>query len=112
MLPFRSELDEVVRGDRSIWAKMAACAAVTTALVIGGLVKMTGDEHLNVELSAPLVAACVIGSSVAGAGLALALALKDVVRRRVGEGERVNPILRVFSGRASGRSSCGLSQFS
>lgn len=95
--PFRKELEDLFRGDRSAPWKMAGAAMVTVFIVVYGGRKAMSPSDLE-ALSIPGIVAVIALAAIAGASLALALSLKDVVARRLAAGEPVNPILKVYFG--------------
>ncbi|WP_076351769.1 hypothetical protein [Paludisphaera borealis] len=97
-LPFRNELDEVFRSDKPVWLKIAGCAAVTGFVVVVSILRSRRQGSLGIDLTAQAIVALGLASAALGAGVGLALALKDVVRRRLDRGERVNPLLVLFFG--------------
>lgn len=105
-VPFRRELDDLFQSDGSILLKMGGAGVATAAVVIAGAVKFSRDPKSHIELSTPLIVGLALGSLVLGAVLALALSLKDVVRRRIDRGKSVSPLLRLFFG--GGRGSLAL----
>jgi hypothetical protein len=96
--PFRRELDDLFRTDRSIWWKIVGSAFATTFVVFFSAQTAISNGPLKNELSLSLVAAIAGTTSAIGAFLALALSLKDVVERRVKRGDSVNPLLKLYLG--------------
>lgn len=91
---FHSELDEAFRSDRSIWIKIGGCAFV------GTLAGLKGANNLNAEnrSSALVVGITIAIPALIGAVLGLCLSLKDVVKRRLNDGQSVNLVLRAYFG--------------
>ncbi len=97
-LPFRGELDETFRSDRSVWIKMAAAALVADFCAVLGLWKMrTNDVPIDDFLKSLNLGILAI-VAVAGAGTSLLLSLKDVIRRRIDRGDSVNFFLKLYLG--------------
>lgn len=101
-VPFRRELDDLFQSDHSILLKMGGAGVATAVVVVGWVVKHSRDPKSHFELSTPLMVGLALGSLVVGAVLALALSLKDVVRRRMERGKRVSPLLRLLFGGGRG----------
>lgn len=97
-LPFRNELDEVFRGDRPVWLKIAGCAAVAAFVVVATTLRNQRQGNLGIELTTQTVVVLGLASAGVGAVVGLGLSLKDVVRRRLDRGARVNPLLALFFG--------------
>lgn len=89
-IPFRRELDDLFRSDRSLWWKIGGGALV--GLLIGG--SSLAKEEANPKISTTTALMLSGFLAVAGGLIALVLALKDVVRRRYENGQPVNPLLR------------------
>ena len=96
-LPGRSKFEELFKSGKSVWLKMlggalaggaASCIAIFRAH--GQNVGKEGTEHFEIFF--------VIGATALGAIVAAALSLKDVVRGRIAEGSKVNPILKLYFG--------------
>jgi hypothetical protein len=91
--PFRRELDEAFSHDRSIWLKMAGCALVGILIAVYSLVRLNQNE-LTPTTAAIVIAVTGFGGMVIG----IFLSLKDVVTRRMENGEPVNWLLKVYFG--------------
>jgi len=96
--PFRDELNEAYRTDRSIWMKIGGGAAVGAILGIASCVRdrLGGGGQFDIESFAGVM--LITGAAAIGAAAGLMLALKDVVQRRIGSGRHVNPLLRTYFG--------------
>ena len=97
-LPFRRELDVVFRSDLALGWKMLGCAGATAFLVTSATLKGIAGGDLPIRPTILGMTALAAAAATLGAGLALGLALKDVVRRRVEGGEPVHPALRAYFG--------------
>jgi hypothetical protein len=96
--PFRSELNETFRHDRSLWGKVAGGAFATTLAVLFGALHATRSGDIPLEFTPTLVSILTLGSAFLGAFLGLALSLKDTVQRRIEKKQRVSLLLRVYFG--------------
>jgi hypothetical protein len=97
-LPFRKEIDETFRSDRSAWIKMAAAALVADFALVLGAWKMRAEDVSIDEFLGSLNLGILAVTAVAGAGTALLLSMKDVIRRRMDRGDSVNFLLRLYLG--------------
>ena len=98
-VPFGKELDEVFRGDRSIWLKVLGCGFVASALVVSMLLReRSGAAHgqSGLQVSNPVLAIVGVLSAIAGCILGVLLSLKDVVRLRIDQGRAVHPLLSLY----------------
>jgi hypothetical protein len=93
--PFHNELDEVFRGDRSIWLKIGGSAFVCAS---GALLHFNADPKATIAFELAMIAAM----AVIGAVIGLMLSLRDVVRRRLAAGKPVNLLLRLYLGGGMG----------
>jgi len=94
LFPFHNEFDELFRGNRSIWLKMAGAAAATDLIVLlsGALNAQPG----GLGLGPGTIAIVLVVAAVAGAGFAILLSLKDIVARRRSAGRHVSWLLRLY----------------
>ena len=98
-VPFGKELDEVFRGDRSIWLKVLGCGFVASALVVFMLLRERSGAtagNPGIQVSNSVLALIGVLSAVGGCVLGVLLSLKDVVGRRINEGRTVHPLLRLY----------------
>ena len=98
LLPLKKEIDHAFRQDRNLPWKLLG------AVVVG----LSASLHILLDpVAGPAFQACAIGATVLLSILVvLALSLKDVVRRRIGNGDPVHPLLRLYL--ASGKASLAL----
>jgi hypothetical protein len=97
-VPFGRELDDLFKSDRAIWLKMGGCGFATAFVVVTTVLRGIHTGQLAFALSGLLISILIVTSFGVGAILALALALKDVVVRRITRGEPVSPLLRIYFG--------------
>jgi hypothetical protein len=94
LLPFKDELDDLFRSDRSIWLKGFGGAALGILVALWGLFENDRPGGLNVVLDTIFVS----GSAVIGAAGVVLLSLKDVVARRFDNRRHVNWLLMLYFG--------------
>ena len=91
-----STVDDLLGVGRSLWLKMAACSAVTLAMVAA--VFLEGEQEPLAVLAAPATVISMLGAVVVGALIGVALSMKDVVEQRVREGKPVAFPLKLLFG--------------
>lgn len=96
-VPFRSELEDLFASDKSVVLKLLGGGFVGVIGAVG--VVFRENDH---PVSKTVKAAIIVTSAVIGVLAVLLLLLRDVVVRRVDQGERVNPLLRAYFGRGNG----------
>ncbi len=105
-VPFRRELEDLFASDHSIVFKLLGGAFV------GGLfslrLALKDPKTGGLDLSTPAKITIVAISAFVGMLVVLLLSLRDVVVRRVEQGQRVNPLLRAYFGRGNGCLMVGL----
>jgi len=98
MLPTFSEFDELFRSDKAIWLKMLGAAAVTGILAFGAVLKSHQRHAAAERIGAAGEAIVIFGAMTLASIVVLALSIKDIVRRRIDEGRKVNFVLRLLLG--------------
>ena len=98
LLPFSKEIDHAFRQDRNLPRKLLGAVVVGLSFGLGSIAHPGASPLFYACATAATVLVCVVG--------VLALSLRDVVRRRMSEGESVNPLLRLYL--ASGKLSLAL----
>ncbi len=101
---FREELDSAFRADSKLRWKLLGAVAVGVGI---GLKAWSGPLPIDEKIKGPFGCLCCTGAiTVVCIGAVLALSLKDVVKRRIYEGQPVSLLLRWYL--ASGLWSFGL----
>jgi hypothetical protein len=95
-LPFHRKFDEVFRGERSTWLKVA-CGVVVAAF-IAGMVFLQQEKRGDRATYSRVAIISFVCTAVAGGLIALGLQMKDRVTQKIAEGERVNLIARAYLG--------------
>src|SRR5262245_31181181 len=95
--PFRRELDDAFSHDSSIWLKMAGCALVGILIAVYSLAKM---DHKDLTPAGAAIVIAVVACG--GMFVGILLSLKDVVARRIENGEPVSLVLRIYFGWGGG----------
>ena len=98
MIPKFSEFDELFRSDKAIWLKMLGGAAVAGMLAVVSVVKSHQRRAANEGIGTAAETFIVLGATALGSIIVLALCLKDIVRRRLDNGQKVNRILKLYLG--------------
>jgi len=93
-VPFKDEIDRAFQQDRNLPRKLLGAVVVGLAVGLGSALHAHPDERLVATL---IYCTCMTGGSVLAcvAGV-FVLTLKDVVQRRIRDGETVNPVLRLY----------------
>jgi hypothetical protein len=99
-VPFHHEIEDLFASDGSIVLKLLAGAFVGGVLSLKVAFKEPGGTAP--ALSMPVKVTIVAAAAVVGMIVVLMLSLRDVVARRVENGQRVNPLLRAYFGRGNG----------
>jgi hypothetical protein len=93
-VPFSKEIDQAFRQDRNLPRKLIGAVIVGLSV---GCVLVVRSSHNDRRGPRPFVYACVIGLTIVACVLAVfGLSLRDVVRRRMHDGEHVNIVLRLY----------------
>jgi hypothetical protein len=92
------ELDEAFRSDRSIWLKLGGCGFVAVCVVITAMVRSHRRGNAGFALTTNNLAIAASVAASIGVFLGLVLSLKDVVERRLSDGRRIHPLLRLYLG--------------
>lgn len=82
-------LDDIFRSDRSIWLKMLGGAIVGPVLVVWTLAKQRRRGGPAIDFTSPANIGFLIGGVVMGAVAGVLLSAKDVVQRRLADGQPV-----------------------
>jgi len=91
MIPFRKQIEEVFRSDRSIWLKMT-CGAFVGAML--ALFILSHAEAGEFPLAA--IVTLLVMYAALGAILGICLSVRDLVRRRISDGKPVSLPLRMY----------------
>lgn len=83
-------MEDIFTSDRSVWMKMAGGAAATPLLLVVVLNKQRRRGGPAIDFTSPTTLAMLAGSVVVGAILGALLTAKDVVQRRLEEGQQVS----------------------
>jgi hypothetical protein len=95
-MPFQRQLDQLFRGKRSIWLKVGGGVLVALYLTLQSFWRNAKGADRATAVRVTLVGLVVAG--IAGALIALFLAMKDRMKERLARGERVNLLARAYLG--------------
>jgi len=96
MIPFHRQLDQVFRGDRSIWLKITGGVLVALYLTSRNFLRILKPEDRTTMWRVTFVALVV--ATIAGGLIGVMLTMNDRVKRRVARGEPVNLVVRAYLG--------------
>lgn len=92
LIPFRSKLEDLFRSNRSVTLKVAGCVFVCLCGVATAVLGWRQKIEWNWLGWGVVVVTVTLLGTLAG----FALVLKDVIERRVSDGERVHVLLRAY----------------
>ena len=99
-MPFQREISDIFESDRSIWIKMITGAGVATFIVWLSMIRVKATDWILAK-SIWFAVGLTLGVMVLGASMVLALAFKDVVRRRQEEDLPVSMALVLLFGKGA-----------
>jgi hypothetical protein len=99
-VPFHREIEDLFASDKSVALKLLAGAFVGGILSLRVVLK--DPKGGSPALSTSVKITIVVGAALLGVLAVLLLLLRDVVVRRVEQGQSVNPYLRAYFGRGNG----------
>jgi hypothetical protein len=95
-LPFKRQLDQLFRGNRSIWLKVGGGVLVALYLTLQSFLR--NAKGVDRATIVRVTSIGLVVAVVAGALIALLLAMKDRMKERLARGEKVNLLARAYLG--------------
>jgi hypothetical protein len=93
-IPFQRKLDDLFRNDRSIWLKIGGGVLVALYVTVQSILRQGKVADRSIVWRVSIISLLV---AVAGGGLiSFLLTMKDRMKQRLANGERVNPLLRAY----------------